>query len=333
MAEEGWGPQHILIRDDAGTLMGCCPLYLKGHSYGEYVFDHSWANYSHMLGKRYYPKLQSCVPFTPVTGPRLMVRPGPLAGAIRKAMGETLGGAEGGGERGEVEGGILQEGGRRAEGGGKQVGAARRGRGTSEGCVILGVGGLSGEGLAGNCTGPGALLWFRRYVGCQSTLLDVGLWLVLAAMLLVVIYSLGSLCFQIHAAPIIHGLYSLFTNVALLCYRKWELILCLFIVHVTGSNIIKHMQRNLYGRIASKLSIRHDHWGDLSTHSKLQSNLYVIFLACNQLCCQWGLFGFTTVSSLIVMDTSPFISAYQMLSISCCSGCRVSGGVFCAHHF
>jgi len=50
---EGWGPQHVIVRDDAtGQLVGACPMYLKGHSYGEYVFDHSWANYSSMLGKR-----------------------------------------------------------------------------------------------------------------------------------------------------------------------------------------------------------------------------------------------------------------------------------------
>jgi len=51
--EEGWGPQHVTVRDAAsGVLLGACPLYLKGHSYGEYVFDSSWANYSHMMGKR-----------------------------------------------------------------------------------------------------------------------------------------------------------------------------------------------------------------------------------------------------------------------------------------
>lgn len=51
--DEGWGPQHVIVRnDDTGELLGCCPLYLKGHSQGEYVFDSSWANYSHMMGKR-----------------------------------------------------------------------------------------------------------------------------------------------------------------------------------------------------------------------------------------------------------------------------------------
>lgn len=74
-AEEGWQPQHILLRDGAGDLIGAVPLYLKGHSYGEYVFDHGWAHAYERAGGRYYPKLQSSVPFTPATGPRLLTRP------------------------------------------------------------------------------------------------------------------------------------------------------------------------------------------------------------------------------------------------------------------
>jgi len=50
--EEGWAPQHVAVRDEAGRLVGCCPLYLKGHSYGEYVFDNSWASFYQMQGKR-----------------------------------------------------------------------------------------------------------------------------------------------------------------------------------------------------------------------------------------------------------------------------------------
>ncbi|MBL8643164.1 MAG: N-acetyltransferase [Rhodospirillaceae bacterium] len=73
-AQEGWQPQHILIKDDGGRLIACAALYLKAHSYGEYVFDHGWANAYQRAGGRYYPKLQCAVPFTPVTGPRLMVR-------------------------------------------------------------------------------------------------------------------------------------------------------------------------------------------------------------------------------------------------------------------
>ncbi|KAL0422206.1 UNVERIFIED_CONTAM: NADPH-dependent pterin aldehyde reductase [Sesamum latifolium] len=72
--ETGWVPQHIIARDDCNKVLGVIPLYLKSHSYGEYVFDHSWADAYHTYGSRYYPKLQCCVPFTPVTGPRILVR-------------------------------------------------------------------------------------------------------------------------------------------------------------------------------------------------------------------------------------------------------------------
>ena len=73
--EQGWLPQHVLVRVNAtNELIACCPLYLKGHSYGEYVFDNSWAMLASRLGQRYYPKLQGCVPFTPATGPRILIR-------------------------------------------------------------------------------------------------------------------------------------------------------------------------------------------------------------------------------------------------------------------
>jgi predicted N-acyltransferase len=70
----GWQPRHVAAYDSgSGKLLGGAPLYLKSHSYGEYVFDHSWARaYSAFSPEPYYPKLQSCVPFTPVTGPRLL---------------------------------------------------------------------------------------------------------------------------------------------------------------------------------------------------------------------------------------------------------------------
>ncbi|HEU4476598.1 MAG TPA: GNAT family N-acetyltransferase [Methyloceanibacter sp.] len=74
-AETGWLPQHLLLEDAAGTLIGCMPCYLKAHSQGEYVFDHGWADAYIRAGGRYYPKLQVSVPFTPVTGQRLLVRP------------------------------------------------------------------------------------------------------------------------------------------------------------------------------------------------------------------------------------------------------------------
>ena len=73
--ETGWLPQHLALEDERGRLLGAAPLYLKSHSYGEYVFDHGWAAAYERAGGRYYPKLQSAVPFTPVTGPRLLLHP------------------------------------------------------------------------------------------------------------------------------------------------------------------------------------------------------------------------------------------------------------------
>jgi predicted N-acyltransferase len=72
--ETGWLPQHLLYEDAEGRLQACMPCYLKTHSQGEYVFDHGWAEAYMRAGGRYYPKLQVSVPFTPVTGPRLLVR-------------------------------------------------------------------------------------------------------------------------------------------------------------------------------------------------------------------------------------------------------------------
>jgi uncharacterized protein len=76
-AETGWLPRHLLLEDGEGRLMGAMPCYLKSHSYGEYVFDHGWADAYARAGGSYYPKLQSAVPFTPVTGRRLLVPEGP----------------------------------------------------------------------------------------------------------------------------------------------------------------------------------------------------------------------------------------------------------------
>tara|TARA_Y100000588_G_scaffold388237_2_gene487980 strand:+ start:57 stop:1217 length:1161 start_codon:yes stop_codon:yes gene_type:complete len=72
-AETGWGPHHIVIEDSSGQVLGAAPMYLKGHSYGEYIFDHAWAHAFERAGGNYYPKLLIGVPFTPVTGPRLLV--------------------------------------------------------------------------------------------------------------------------------------------------------------------------------------------------------------------------------------------------------------------
>jgi predicted N-acyltransferase len=74
-ARTGWGPRHLLARLD-GTIAGIVPCYLKSHSQGEYVFDRGWADAYERAGGRYYPKLQASVPFTPATGPRLLIRNG-----------------------------------------------------------------------------------------------------------------------------------------------------------------------------------------------------------------------------------------------------------------
>ena len=73
--QAGWLPQHIVIEDEKG-LVGAAPCYLKNHSYGEYVFDWGWSDAYERAGGKYYPKLQVAVPFSPVTGPRLLVRDG-----------------------------------------------------------------------------------------------------------------------------------------------------------------------------------------------------------------------------------------------------------------
>ena len=74
-ARTGWLPRHAALRDEAGELVAVAPMYAKGHSYGEYVFDHGWARAFEQAGGEYYPKLQVASPFSPVTGPRLLIRP------------------------------------------------------------------------------------------------------------------------------------------------------------------------------------------------------------------------------------------------------------------
>jgi predicted N-acyltransferase len=86
----GWQPHHLIVETGGGELLGAAPCYLKGHSRGEYVFDAGWAEAFERAGGDYYPKLQVSVPFTPVTGPRLLVKPGPLASAAREAMVQGL---------------------------------------------------------------------------------------------------------------------------------------------------------------------------------------------------------------------------------------------------
>ena len=71
----GWAPQHLTFEDAAGRVVGAVPMYLKSHSYGEYVFDWGWADAYERAGGRYYPKVLCGVPFTPVPGPRLLIAP------------------------------------------------------------------------------------------------------------------------------------------------------------------------------------------------------------------------------------------------------------------
>ncbi len=90
-ARTGWLPQHAVLTDAAGQMVAAAPMYAKAHSYGEYVFDHGWAHALERAGGAYYPKLQVAVPFSPVPGPRLLIRPGTgipvaaLAGALVQA--------------------------------------------------------------------------------------------------------------------------------------------------------------------------------------------------------------------------------------------------------
>ena len=83
--ESGWLPRHVTIADAHG-LAGAAPAYLKQHSYGEFVFDWSWAQASERAGIRYYPKLIVAVPFTPVTGPRLLCRDERERSALSEAL-------------------------------------------------------------------------------------------------------------------------------------------------------------------------------------------------------------------------------------------------------
>jgi len=83
----GWRPMHIACETSDGHLIGALPLYLKNNSYGEFVFDFSWANAYQQAGLRYYPKLVSAVPFTPATGPRFLMGP---ADSFRETVHDAL---------------------------------------------------------------------------------------------------------------------------------------------------------------------------------------------------------------------------------------------------
>jgi len=91
-AATGWQPRHLVVHGDGplrGRLIGAAPMYLKNHSYGEYVFDWAWANAYERAGHHYYPKLAVSVPFTPATGPRLLAAADTDAEAIKMRLIET----------------------------------------------------------------------------------------------------------------------------------------------------------------------------------------------------------------------------------------------------
>jgi len=82
----GWSPAPITVEDAGGTLLAAAPAYLKSHSQGEYVFDHGWADAWERAGGTYYPKLQIAAPFSPVPGPRLLLRDPDAANGLLKGI-------------------------------------------------------------------------------------------------------------------------------------------------------------------------------------------------------------------------------------------------------
>lgn len=88
--ESGWTPMHLVLRDERGALRGAVPLYLKAHSWGEFVFDWSWAQAYEQAGLPYYPKLVSMVPFTPAPGPRLLIADDADLTTTRSALVDAL---------------------------------------------------------------------------------------------------------------------------------------------------------------------------------------------------------------------------------------------------
>jgi predicted N-acyltransferase len=86
----GWQGHHLRLEDADGTVLGAVPCYVKSHSQGEYVFDHGWADAFERAGGSYYPKLQISVPFTPASGPRLLVNRNADAAAVRATLAQGL---------------------------------------------------------------------------------------------------------------------------------------------------------------------------------------------------------------------------------------------------
>jgi predicted N-acyltransferase len=87
--ETGWAPHHLIV-EQSGGIVGACPMYLKLHSMGEFVFDYEWAEFAHRLGINYYPKILVGVPFTPVTGARFLTAGGADRPALLRLMGNAL---------------------------------------------------------------------------------------------------------------------------------------------------------------------------------------------------------------------------------------------------
>jgi predicted N-acyltransferase len=88
--QTGWRPQHLALWDDQNRLVGACPLYIKGHSHGEFVFDHGWAHAAARAGIRYYPKLLVATPFTPAAGARFLAHPTVDRRAVLRQLGTVL---------------------------------------------------------------------------------------------------------------------------------------------------------------------------------------------------------------------------------------------------
>src|SRR5690606_29551701 len=87
--ETGWVAQFLVV-EDGDTLVAACPLYLKEHSYGEYVFDWAWADAYQRTGLAYYPKLLAAVPFTPVPGARLLARDDDARRLLLRALAQIV---------------------------------------------------------------------------------------------------------------------------------------------------------------------------------------------------------------------------------------------------
>ena len=94
IAATGWQPVHLVVEDADGGLLAAAPMYRKSHSRGEYVFDHAWAEAYERAGGRYFPKLQVAVPFSPVPGPRLLVRGDLTADERTATLAALIGGME-----------------------------------------------------------------------------------------------------------------------------------------------------------------------------------------------------------------------------------------------